>query len=81
VRKLTELAEDLDRFALAQEAMIAELADKAANILLGCPVQQEPQRSRTPLGRRLRGIRQKIRASGAELLDWDGIDQQLRGDG
>jgi hypothetical protein len=39
-------------------------------------VQRRPQRSRTPLGRRLRGIRQKIRASGAELLDWDGIDRE-----
>jgi len=33
---------------------------------------------RTPLGRRLRELRRRIVASGAPLLDWDGLDQEIR---
>lgn len=38
----------------------------------------EPVRARTPLGRRLREIRRRIEASGAPLLDWDGIDRERK---
>ncbi|MGI6415118.1 MAG: hypothetical protein ACOX1P_05560 [Thermoguttaceae bacterium] len=37
----------------------------------------EPVQARTPLGRRLREIRQRIEASGAPLLDWNDIEREL----
>lgn len=38
------------------------------------PKRFEP---RTPLGRRLLAIRKRIVASGASLLDWDGVDREV----
>lgn len=39
---------------------------------------REPAEARTALGRRLREIRQRIEASGASLLDWDGIERERK---
>ena len=34
--------------------------------------------ARTELGRKLREIRQKIKASGQPFLDWDDIDREVK---
>jgi hypothetical protein len=38
----SKIVDGLERFAAKQEAMIQELADEAASILLVCPVREEP---------------------------------------
>ncbi len=37
-----------------------------------------PRRARTELGRKLREIRHRIVTSGQPLLNWDGLDREIR---
>ncbi len=41
------------------------------------PQPTAPKQRRTPLGRRLDEIRERVKASGQPLLSWEDIDQEL----
>lgn len=55
----------------------ASLFEKAAERWRKIPRSTIPKQRRTPLGRRLDEIRERIKASGQPLLSWEEIDREL----
>jgi hypothetical protein len=53
------------------------IADKTARERFDGAAPAEAEGARTPLGRRLLAIRERIVRSGAPLLGWDQIEQEV----
>ena len=66
-----ELSRNLD--AIIQNRSVTHLTmdNDASDAICAAP------RARTELGQRLREIRQRIKATGQQLLDWDALDREL----
>jgi len=53
------------------------LFEKATELWHEIPRSTKPKQRRTPLGRRLDEIRERIKTSGQPLLSWEDIDREL----